>query len=272
MPELPEVETTRRGILPWLQGKKIMKVVVREPRLRWPISTELAPELAGQTVTAVDRRGKYLLMRTRKGTVLIHLGMSGSLRLAVVGEPLKKHDHVDFILASGRCLRYHDPRRFGCILWVEGNDAARHPLLAELGPEPLSSEFTGDYLLAKAEGKTAPVKALIMDSQVVVGVGNIYANEALFAAGIEPARKAGTLTIDRCEALVREIKTVLDRAINVGGTTLRDFVGGDGKPGYFAQTLQVYGRGGQTCVNCMTPLKETRQGQRTTVYCPRCQS
>jgi formamidopyrimidine-DNA glycosylase len=272
MPELPEVETTRRGILPWLQGKKIMKVVVREPRLRWPISTELAPELAGQTVTAVDRRGKYLLMRTRKGTVLIHLGMSGSLRLAVVGEPLKKHDHVDFILASGRCLRYHDPRRFGCILWVEGNDAARHPLLAELGPEPLSSEFTGDYLLAKAEGKTTPVKALIMDSQVVVGVGNIYANEALFAAGIDPARKAGTLTIDRCEALVREIKTVLDRAINVGGTTLRDFVGGDGKPGYFAQTLQVYGRGGQTCVNCMTPLKETRQGQRTTVYCPRCQS
>ena len=271
MPELPEVETTRRGILPYLQGRKILKVVVREPRLRWEVPANLASELAGQTVTAVERRGKYLLLRTRKGTVLIHLGMSGSLRLAVVGEPLKKHDHVDFILASGRCLRYHDPRRFGCILWLTDNPA-KHPLLAELGPEPLSHEFTGEYLLARAEGRTTPVKALIMDSQVVVGVGNIYANEALFAAGIDPACKAGKLTLERCDALVREIKTVLDRAITVGGTTLRDFVGGDGKPGYFAQTLQVYGRGGQPCVACMTPLKETRQGQRTTVYCPRCQT
>ena len=271
MPELPEVETTRRGILPYLQGRKIMKVVVRETRLRWEVPTALATELAGQTVLAVDRRGKYLLLRTRKGAVLVHLGMSGSLRLAVVGEPLKKHDHVDFVLASGRCLRYHDPRRFGCILWLTG-DPLEHPLLAELGPEPLSHEFTGDYLCDKATGRSTPVKALIMDSQVVVGVGNIYANEALFTAGIDPARKAGTLGKDRCEALVREIKTVLDRAITVGGTTLRDFVGGDGQPGYFAQTLKVYGRGGQPCVSCMTPLKETRQGQRTTVYCPRCQN
>jgi formamidopyrimidine-DNA glycosylase len=271
MPELPEVETTRRGILPYLQARKILKVVVREPRLRWDIPEDLVTELPGQTVTAIDRRGKYLLLRTRKGTVLVHLGMSGSLRLAVVGEPLKKHDHVDFILASGRCLRYHDPRRFGCILWLT-DDPAKHQLLAELGPEPLSHEFTGEYLLSKAEGRTTPIKALIMDSHVVVGVGNIYANEALFAAGIDPALKAGKLTIDRCEALVAEIKTVLDRAITVGGTTLRDFVGGDGKPGYFAQTLKVYGRGGQPCVNCATPLKETRQGQRTTVYCPRCQN
>ncbi len=248
-----------------------MKVVVREPRLRWDITPALAAEVAGQTVTAVDRRGKYLLLRTRKGTVLIHLGMSGSLRLAVVGEPLKKHDHVDFILGSGRCLRYHDPRRFGCILWV-ADDPAKHPLLAELGPEPLSHEFSPEYLLGKAEGRITPVKSFIMDSQVVVGVGNIYANEALFAAGIDPARKAGKMNIDRCESLVSEIKTVLDRAISVGGTTLRDFVGGDGKPGYFAQTLQVYGRGGQPCVGCMTPLKESRLGQRTTVYCPRCQS
>lgn len=271
MPELPEVETTRRGITPYLQGKKIMKVVVREPRLRWEVSPELCTELPGQTVTAVERRGKYLLLRTRKGTVLIHLGMSGSLRLAVVGEPLKKHDHVDLILASGRCLRYHDPRRFGCILWLTG-DPALHPLLAELGPEPLEQGFSAEYLLAMAEGRTTPIKTLIMDSHVVVGVGNIYANEALFAAGIDPARKAGTLTLDRCEVLVREIKTVLDRAITVGGTTLRDFVGGDGKPGYFSQTLQVYGREGQPCVSCMTPLKDSRLGGRSTIYCPRCQS
>jgi formamidopyrimidine-DNA glycosylase len=271
MPELPEVETTRRGILPYLQGRKILKVVVRESRLRWEVSPELATELAGQTVTAIDRRGKYLLLRTRKGAVLVHLGMSGSLRLAVVGEPLKKHDHIDFILASGRCLRYHDPRRFGCILWLTG-DPAQHPLLAELGPEPLSHEFSAEYLLGRAEGRTTAVKSFIMDSQVVVGVGNIYANEALFAAGIDPARHAGKLSLERCEALVSEIKTVLDRAIVVGGTTLRDFVGGDGKPGYFAQTLKVYGRGGQACVSCMTPLKESRLGQRTTVYCPRCQS
>jgi formamidopyrimidine-DNA glycosylase len=271
MPELPEVETTRRGILPYLQGKKILKVVVRESRLRWPVTPELAAELAAQQVTAVDRRGKYILLRTRKGVVLIHLGMSGSLRLAVVGEPLKKHDHVDFILASGRCLRYHDPRRFGCILWVKGDPNA-HPLLAELGPEPLGPEFSADYLHAKATGRITPIKGLIMDSHVVTGVGNIYANEALFAAGIDPHRPSSSLSLEQHEALVREIKTVLDRAITVGGTTLRDFLQSDGKPGYFAQSLKVYGRGGQPCVSCMTPLKETRLGQRTTVFCPRCQS
>ena len=270
MPELPEVETTRRGILPFLKGRKILKVVVREPRLRWEIPAALGSELAGQTVTSVDRRGKYLLLRTRKGTALVHLGMSGSLRLAVVGEPLKKHDHVDFILASGRCLRFHDPRRFGCILWIEG-DPYQHSLLAELGPEPLSTDFTAEYLYSRAENRSTPVKALIMDSHIVVGVGNIYANEALFAAGISPQLKAGKLTLERCESLVREIKTVLDRAITVGGTTLRDFVGGDGKPGYFAQTLQVYGREGQPCNVCGTPLKDSRQGGRATVYCPRCQ-
>lgn len=271
MPELPEVETTRRGIQPYLQGRKIIQVKVHEPRMRWEVPASLATEVARQTVTAVDRRGKYLLLRTRSGTVLIHLGMSGSLRLAVAGEPLKKHDHVEFQLASGRCLRFHDPRRFGCILWVTG-DPALHPLLAELGPEPLSAGFSADVLIARAEGRTVPVKSLIMDSRVVVGVGNIYANEALYAAGINPERKAGTLTLSECESLVREIKTVLDRAITVGGTTLRDFVGGDGKPGYFSQSLSVYGRGGQPCITCMTPLKETRLGQRSTVFCPRCQS
>jgi formamidopyrimidine-DNA glycosylase len=271
MPELPEVETTRRGIQPFLLNRKILKVVVREPRLRWPVPDALAEELRGQLVTAIDRRGKYLLLRTRKGTVLIHLGMSGSLRLAVVGEALKKHDHVDFILASGRCLRYHDPRRFGNILWVTG-DPNLHPLLAELGPEPLSVEFSPDYLLARCSGRSVPIKSLIMDSHVVVGVGNIYANEALFAAGIHPERVADSLTAEHCEALVREIKQVLDRALTVGGTTLRDFVHGDGKPGYFAQSLKVYGRGGQPCLQCMTPLKETRLGQRSTVFCPRCQT
>ncbi len=271
MPELPEVETTRRGILPYLLNRKIMKVVVREPRLRWEVPASLASELAGQTVSGIERRGKYLLLRTRKGTALIHLGMSGSLRLAVVGEPLKKHDHVDLVLASGRCLRFHDPRRFGCILWITG-DPYQHALLAELGPEPLSHDFSADYLLGKCAGRTTPIKTFIMDSHMVVGVGNIYANEALFAAGIDPLCKVGSMTIERCESLVREIKTVLDRAIKVGGTTLRDFVGGDGKPGYFSQTLQVYGREGQPCVNCATPLKDSRLGGRATVYCPRCQS
>jgi formamidopyrimidine-DNA glycosylase len=271
MPELPEVETTRRGILPYLQGKKILKVLVRESRLRWEVPAALAQDVAGQMVTAVERRGKYILLRTRKGAVLIHLGMSGSLRLAVVGEPLKKHDHVDFILASGRCLRYHDPRRFGCILWITG-DPAQHPLLAELGPEPLSPEFSAAYLQQKAVDRTTPIKSFIMDSHVVTGVGNIYANEALFAAGIDPARAAASLSLEQAQSLVREIKIVLDRAITVGGTTLRDFLQSDGKPGYFAQSLKVYGRAGQPCVSCMTPLKESRLGQRTTVFCPRCQN
>lgn len=271
MPELPEVETTRRGILPYLQGKKIKEVVVRQSSLRWPVSDALADALANQTVSAVERRGKYLLLRTRAGTVLIHLGMSGSLRLVQHDEKVRKHDHVDFVLAGNRILRYHDPRRFGCILWLTG-DPALHPLLADLGPEPLSADFSPEYLLDKVEDRQTPIKSLIMDSHVVVGVGNIYANEALYASGIMPERKAGTLTAERCESLVREIKTVLDRAITVGGTTLRDFVGGDGKPGYFAQSLSVYGRGGQPCMSCMTPLKETRLGQRSTVFCPRCQS
>jgi formamidopyrimidine-DNA glycosylase len=271
MPELPEVETTRRGILPYLQGKKIKEVLIRQPSLRWPVPAEMTVALAGQTVSTVDRRGKYLLMRTRKGTVLVHLGMSGSLRLALDDEPVRKHDHVDFVLSGNKVLRYHDPRRFGCILWV--TDAAeQHPLLADLGPEPLSADFSSAYLLQKADARQTPIKSLIMDSHVVVGVGNIYANEALHAAGIHPGSKAGKLTPERAESLVREIKTVLDRAITVGGTTLRDFVGGDGQPGYFSQSLSVYGRGGQPCVSCMTPLKEIRLGQRSTVFCPRCQT
>lgn len=271
MPELPEVETTRRGILPYLQGKKIKEAVVRQPSLRWPVPDAMAAALAGQTVSTVERRGKYLLLRTRPGTVLVHLGMSGSLRLVKEEEAVRKHDHVDFVLAGNKVLRYHDPRRFGCILWLT-DDPAQHPLLADLGPEPLSADFSPEYLLSRVEDRQTPIKSLIMDSHVVVGVGNIYANEALYAAGIKPERKAGTLTLERCELLVREIKTVLDRAITVGGTTLRDFVGGDGKPGYFSQSLNVYGRGGQPCTSCMTPLKEIRLGQRSTVFCPRCQS
>lgn len=271
MPELPEVETTGRGIAPWVEGQTVTAVVVRHAGLRWPVPPALARELKGQVVEQVRRRGKYLLLQTPKGHVLVHLGMSGSLRIVEPGAEVKKHDHVDFALANGKILRFHDPRRFGCILWLTG-DPLQHPLLAELGPEPLSEVFDAAYLFALSRKRTAPVKQFIMDSHVVVGVGNIYANEALFLAGILPTRKAGSISKARYARLVDMIKQVLANAIRSGGTTLRDFVGGDGKPGYFRQQLHVYGRGGEPCTRCQTQLIEIRQGQRTTVYCPRCQT
>jgi formamidopyrimidine-DNA glycosylase len=270
MPELPEVETTRRGIAPHVEGKRVKDVLVRDGRLRWPVTPELAAALTGQKIDRIERRAKYLLLRTKTGTLLAHLGMSGSMRIVDAAEPVRKHDHVDIVFAGNKALRFHDPRRFGCMLWIEG-DVDHHPLLAGLGPEPLSEEFTADYLFARSRKRSVPIKSFIMDQRSVVGVGNIYANEALFGAGISPRRKAGVVTRAQYAALVAEIKAVLTRSITAGGTTLRDFVGGDGKPGYFIQSLQVYGRGGEPCVACRSTLTEFRQGQRATVYCPKCQ-
>lgn len=270
MPELPEVETTRRGIAPHVEGRRVASLVVRQPSLRWPVPKDLPRLLRGQEIRALERRAKYLLFRMPRGTMLVHLGMSGSLRIVPAVEPVRKHDHVDVCMDSNTVLRFHDPRRFGCVLWIPG-PTLEHPLLTALGPEPLAPAFDAAYLHTRAQRRKTAIKSLIMDGRIVVGVGNIYANEALFAAGILPTRAAGAVSLARCERLVAEIKTVLARAIEVGGTTLRDFVGGDGKPGYFQQTLAVYGRAGQTCQRCATVLKECRLGQRSTVYCPRCQ-
>ncbi len=269
MPELPEVETTRRGVEPYTRGQVIERLEVREPRLRWPVPDDLPGRLAARTVEAVERRGKYLLFRLADGTLLVHLGMSGSLRVARPGDPLKPHDHIDLWLSAGHCLRFNDPRRFGCFLWFGPGEV--HPLLAQLGPEPLSPAFDGDLLYARSRGRRGPVKQLVMDGKVVVGVGNIYANEALFMAGIDPRRSAGRISRARYGRLADEIKRVLTFAINHGGTTLRDFVGGDGRPGYFARELFVYGRAGEPCKRCGATLRESRQGQRTTVYCVTCQ-
>jgi formamidopyrimidine-DNA glycosylase len=270
MPELPEVETTRRGIEPHLLNGHVTRLVVHERRLRWPVPTGLERTLAGQTVHSVARRGKYLLIGVDSGTLIVHLGMSGSLRLAQADTARLKHDHVELYLSGGSCLRYCDPRRFGAWLWTEA-DPFLHPLLASLGPEPLSRAFNGRQLFTMSRNSKQPIKTLIMNSHTVVGVGNIYANEALFLAGILPSRPANSLSKEEGQILANRIKTVLSRAIKRGGTTLRDFVGGDGKPGYFAQELLVYGRSGEACTHCSTTLIETRLGQRTTVFCPTCQ-
>lgn len=269
VPELPEVETTRAGIEPHTKGQVVAKVVVRNGALRWPVPADLPTQLAGQKVTAVRRRGKYLLLDTARGTALVHLGMSGSLRVIVDGAAPGKHDHFDIVLQRGHCLRFNDPRRFGCLLWLEPQE--RHPLLEHLGPEPLDDEFDGELLYRRSRGRKTAVKAFVMDAKVVVGVGNIYANEALFMAGIHPARAAGRISRARYQLLAVAIKQVLTNAITQGGTTLRDFVGGDGKPGYFAQQLRVYGRAGQPCRVCKGELRELRQSQRSSVYCVACQ-
>lgn len=269
MPELPEVETTLRGISPHILGRKLTGLVIRQPQLRWPIPADLATLLVGKVLLGARRRGKYLLLDFGHGHALIHLGMSGSLRIVAQQEPPLFHDHFDMVFGD-QVLRYCDPRRFGCLLWVEGVPET-HGLLAELGPEPLTDAFTADYLFARSRKRSQAVKQFIMDSKVVVGVGNIYANESLFMAGIKPIRKAGSLTRKNCADLVRDIRFVLQRSIEQGGTTLRDFVGGDGKPGYFKQELLVYGRGGEPCTRCKKLLKEVRMNDRTTVYCVDCQ-
>ncbi len=269
MPELPEVETTRRGIAEHLLGQRVRAVQVRERRLRWPVPEDLDVRLSGQRIEAVERRAKYLLIRAEVGTLIVHLGMSGSLRLVPGDIPAAAHEHVDILLESGLALRYTDPRRFGAMLWSQ--TPLEHELLARLGPEPLTEAFDGERLYRLSRGRRMAVKPFIMDNAVVVGVGNIYASEALFAAGIDPRREAGSISAARYRRLAEEIKRILAYAIERGGTTLRDFVGGDGKPGYFQQELFVYGRGGEGCKQCGTTLREERLGQRSSVYCPRCQ-
>ncbi|HET7922066.1 MAG TPA: bifunctional DNA-formamidopyrimidine glycosylase/DNA-(apurinic or apyrimidinic site) lyase, partial [Gammaproteobacteria bacterium] len=269
--ELPEVETTRRGIEPHLLGRVITALTVRERRLRWPIPRALLKTLPGQRVEAITRRGKYLLLQTAAGTAILHLGMSGSLRVLTAVTPPQKHDHVDLIFDSGKVLRLRDPRRFGTLLWTT-TDPARHKLLRGLGPEPLGGDFTGDYLFEISRQRKLAVKSFIMDSHVVVGVGNIYASESLFLAGIHPERAAGRVARERYAKLANAIRRVLSAAIRAGGTTLRDFVREDGAPGYFRQHLRVYDREGQACEQCGTPIVQRVTGQRSTYYCPHCQT
>ena len=270
MPELPEVETTRCGIEPHLRGQSIEKLVIRQRQLRWPIPASLASRLKNQTIIDVGRRGKYLLINTTAGTVLVHLGMSGSLRM--LGAPLQagRHDHVDLVLRNGVRLRFTDPRRFGAWLWA-GKQPLKHKLLLQLGPEPLDAACNGDYLFRQSRKRKLAVKSFLMNSRIVVGVGNIYANEALFKAGVHPNRGAGRISKARYEVIAVAIKQILADAIRQGGTTLRDFVNGEGKPGYFQHSLQVYGRTGQPCTRCNRPIKEIRIGQRSSFYCPNCQ-
>lgn len=268
MPELPEVETTCRGIAPHLTGRTLVGWTLRVPALRWPV---VLPEtLRGQRIRGVRRRAKYLLIDLDGGALVLHLGMSGSLRILPADAPVLKHDHVDFLLDSGLILRFNDPRRFGSLHW-QPEPAEAHWLLAGLGVEPLTPDFDGRYLKTAARGRRVAVKSLLMDGRIVVGVGNIYANEALFLAGIRPTRAAGRVSLVAYEALAGAIKAVLGAAIEMGGTTLRDFVNQDGQPGYFQQSLWVYGREGERCKRCGAALKGVRLGQRATVFCPDCQ-
>lgn len=272
MPELPEVETTRRGIAPYVEGCEVREVLVRQSSLRVPVPTDLVDRLVGACLGEISRRAKYLLIPViGQGTLLWHLGMSGSLRIARLGELPKKHDHVDLVLDNGMILRYHDPRRFGFVDWLNG-DASADRRLARLGPEPLSEAFDGERLYALSRGRKLAVKPFVMDNAVVVGVGNIYAAEALFLAGIDPRRAAGRISRERYQRLAEAIRQVLAAAITQGGTTLRDFVSGTGEPGYFAQRLNVYGRDGQPCRRCGAELRLVTLGQRASVYCAECQT
>jgi formamidopyrimidine-DNA glycosylase len=276
MPELPEVETTRRGVEPLLLGQTLQSVEVRDARLRWPVS--LPHSLPGQRLLRLERRAKYLLFLFDEGVLILHLGMSGSLRVLPSQTPYLKHDHLALHFEGNRSLRLHDPRRFGSAHWQPvppGADplavAGQHPLLAALGIEPLDPAFDGAYLKVRAHGRRVAVKNFIMNGTVVVGVGNIYANEALFLAGIRPTVRAGRLSLAAYDVLSRRIRDVLGAAIQMGGTTLRDFVNQDGNPGYFRQVLNVYDREGEPCPICEWPLKGIRLGGRATVYCPKCQ-
>ena len=270
MPELPEVETTRRGILDGLGARRVGALVVRERRLRWPVPDALEGHLRGKLLLDIERRGKYLLFRFDDGTLLVHLGMSGSLRFAPADSAPRRHDHVDLLMADGRTLRYHDPRRFGAWLWIEG-EAGRHELLRRLGPEPLGEQFDGTYLYRCSRARRTVVKQFIMDASVVVGVGNIYASEALFRAGIRPQRRVDRIAQTRWDGLADAVKSVLEEALLQGGTTLRDYVDSSGGPGYFAQRLHVYAREGEDCRLCSTPIRSIRIAQRSSFYCPRCQ-
>lgn len=270
MPELPEVETTRRGILAHAQNRLITAVTVRQRNLRWPVPADLDANLRNARINGIQRRGKYLIFETGRGFMLLHLGMSGSLRIDEAGRAPKKHDHVEWALDDGSLLRLHDPRRFGSIHWIK-DSPAEHPLLRDLGPEPLAAEFDGDYLHRLSRRRTCAVKYFIMNSKIVVGVGNIYANEALFLAGIPPNRAANRVSAAQFAKLAAAIKAVLEDAIRVGGTTLRDFVNAQGNPGYFRLQLRVYEKAGEPCGRCGHIIKHKVMGQRSSYYCPRCQ-
>ena len=269
MPELPEVEVCRLGITPHIVNQVVSDVIVRNAKLRWPISEEVT-QLVGQRVLGVDRRAKYLLIRFSTGSLLLHLGMSGAIRIIDKHTEVLKHDHFDLQFTNGQVLRLNDPRRFGAVLWLEQHQDALG-LLAKLGPEPLSDEFGEGYLFVKSRKRKVPIKTFLMNNHIVVGVGNIYANEALFSAGILPTASAGTISKKRFDALTVIIKKVLAAAIKQGGTTLKDFTQTDGKPGYFAQQLNVYGRAGEKCVKCDEILQEVRQANRSSVFCSNCQ-
>lgn len=269
MPELPEVETTRRGLLPHVVGRRIVAVRVRQPRLRWRVPASLAKALPGAIVSDLTRRAKYLLMHTPRGTLILHLGMSGSLRVAPENAPPSAHDHLDIVFEGGHCLRLHDPRRFGSVLWTDAPHA--HALLRDLGPEPLEAGFDAAYLFRITRKRRVAIRNLLLNARLIAGIGNIYANEALFDAGIRPARAAGRLARSDCARLTATVRAVLTRAIAAGGTTLRDFQNADGAPGYFQQTLHVYGRTGLPCPRCATAVRMLRLGQRSAFYCPVCQ-
>lgn len=269
MPELPEVETTLRGIAPFVTGHMVERVRLRRRDLRWPIPRAIIARLPGQRIDAVERRAKYLLLHTGAGSALLHLGMSGSLRIVDAGLPPRTHDHYDLVLDTGQALRFNDPRRFGCLLWQR--PGAVHPLLRHLGPEPLGDDFNGDWLWAASRGRSAAVKSFLMDQATVVGIGNIYANEALFAAGVHPRRRAGAVSRRRYARIAAEVRRILAWAIRRGGTTLRDFLAPDGAPGHFEQELFVYGRAGEPCKVCGTTIRAQAIGQRMSYWCPHCQ-
>lgn len=270
MPELPEVETTRRGLEPLLIGHTVQSVKVHNHSLRWPVPHGLGRIMVGRAFLAVERRSKYLLLRCDGVTLIVHLGMTGHLRVVPADEPRKKHDHVELLLDDGRALRYNDSRRFGVVLWTADEPFA-HPLLADLGPEPFDATFTADYLAVRAQGRIVAVKPFLMDAKIVVGVGNIYASEALFRAGIDPRRAAGKVSRAAFARLVVAVREVLAEAIAAGGTTIRDFANSDGEPGYFRISLRVYGREGEKCVVCGALIQQIRLGQRSTYFCSRCQ-
>ena len=269
MPELPEVEVCRQGVEPHVLNQNVSEVIVRNAKMRWPITPTIS-EICDEKVLSVKRRAKYLLLETSKGTLMLHLGMSGTIRVIDKNTPVIKHDHFDLVFENGLALRLNDPRRFGSVLWIT-EDINEHPLIKKLGPEPLSTDFTDDYLYEMSRSKTSPIKTFLMNNHVVVGVGNIYANESLFKAGIDPKKLAGKISKKRYFELTKHIKQTLAHAIEQGGTTLKDFTQADGKPGYFAQELLVYGRGGKPCFICKEALKEIKQAGRATVFCPKCQ-
>ncbi len=270
MPELPEVETTVKGIKPWLENKIIKKIKIHNPSLRWKIPEHLPIRYENCTICSVHRRAKYILLHLDTGsTIILHLGMSGSLTIINKETPLAKHDHFEIIMHDGVHLRLNDPRRFGCVLDSENYNT--HKLIKNLGPEPLDKNFSGKYLKTKSQNRTKAIKNFIMDGNIVVGVGNIYASEALFLAKIHPQIPAGKISLKRYERLVNSIQLVLSKAISAGGTTLKDFVNADGKPGYFTQQLNVYGRKGQECTSCKTLISHVIIGQRSTFYCKSCQ-